>query len=73
MCTNLTVVTEEHYELGTLYTISLGEVLKSFGFVACIPLLFRMFKPKSRKEKPDDGILDEEFQDDGIQEDSEES
>lgn len=55
-CTNLTVVTEEHYELGTLYMISLGEVFKSFGFVACIPILFRMFKPKTRKEKPDEDI-----------------
>ena len=48
-CTNMTVVTEEHYELGTIYYASLEEVVKYFGFVVFIPLLFRLFKPKSQK------------------------
>ena len=48
-CTNMTVVTEEHYELGTLYYASLEEVVKSLGFIVFIPLLFRLFKPKSQK------------------------
>lgn len=48
-CTNMTVVTEEHYELGTIYYASLEEVVKYFGFVIFIPVLFRLFKPKSQK------------------------
>lgn len=48
-CTNMTVVTEEHYELGALYYASLEEVVKYFGFVVFIPVLFRLFKPKSQK------------------------
>ncbi len=48
-CTNMTVVTEEHYELGTIYYASLEEVVKYFGFVVFIPVLFRLFKPKSQK------------------------
>jgi uncharacterized membrane protein YidH (DUF202 family) len=48
-CTNMTIVTEEHYELGTLYYASLEEVVKSLGFIVFIPLLFRLFKPKSQK------------------------
>ena len=51
-CTNMTIVTEEHYELWALYFASLGEVIKVFGFVCFIPLLFRLFKPKTNKEKP---------------------
>ena len=51
-CTNMTVVTEEHYELWALYFASLGEVVKVFGFVCFVPLLFRLFKPKTNKEKP---------------------
>lgn len=53
-CTNLTEVTEEHYELGTIYLVSLGEVIKSFGFIAFVPLLFRLFKPGKRKEENSD-------------------
>ncbi len=49
-CTNLTIVTEEHYEFGTVYFASLEEVVKLFGFVVFVPLLFRLFKPKSKKE-----------------------
>ena len=49
-CTNMTVVTEEHYELWALYFASLEEVIKYFGFTVFIPVLFRLFKPKSRKE-----------------------
>ena len=49
-CTNLTIVTEEQYEFGTLYFASLEEVIKMFGFVVFVPLLFRLFKPKSRKK-----------------------
>lgn len=48
-CTNMTIVTEEHYELGTLYYASLEEVVKTFGFIVFIPVLFRLFKPKSQK------------------------
>lgn len=50
-CTNLTIVTEEHYELWALYFASLEEVIKVFGFVCFVPLLFRLFKPKTNKEK----------------------
>ena len=49
-CTNMTVVTEEHYELWALYFASLEEVITYFGFAVFIPVLFRLFKPKSRKE-----------------------
>ena len=49
-CTNLTIVTEEDYELWTLYVASLGEVIKSFGFVIFVPVLFRLFKPKGKKQ-----------------------
>ena len=48
-CTNMTIVTEEQYELGTLYYASLEEVVKTFGFIVFIPVLFRLFKPKSQK------------------------
>ena len=58
-CTNMTVVTEEHYELWALYFASLEEVIKYFGFAVFIPVLFRLFKPRSRKEKP----AEEEFSD----------
>jgi hypothetical protein len=50
-CTNMTIVTEEHYELWALYFASLEEVIKVFGFVCFVPLLFRLFKPKANKEK----------------------
>ena len=49
-CTNLTIITEEQYEFGTIYFASLEEVIKLFGWVVFIPLLFRLFKPKSSKE-----------------------
>ena len=52
-CTNLTVVTEEHYELTTVYLVSLGEVIKIFGFTVFIPLIFKLFKPRSRKPEKD--------------------
>ena len=58
-CTNMTVVTEEHYDLWALYLASLGEVIKLFGFIVFVPVLFRLFKPRSRKEKP----AEEEFSD----------
>lgn len=48
-CTNLTVVTEEHYDVSTVYLVSLGEVIKLFGFIVFVPLLFKLFKPRSRK------------------------
>lgn len=51
-CTNMTIVTEEHYELWALYFASLEEVIKVFGFICFVPLLFRLFKPRTRKEKP---------------------
>ena len=49
-CTNLTIATEEHYELWAVYFASLEEVIKMFGFVALVPILFRLFKPRSRQE-----------------------
>jgi glucan phosphoethanolaminetransferase (alkaline phosphatase superfamily) len=52
MCTNMNIVTEEHYELWALYFASLEEVIKLIGFIVFIPVLFRLFKPRSRKEKP---------------------
>ena len=52
MCTNMNIVTEEHYELWALYFAALEEVIKLFGFIVFIPVLFRLFKPRSRKEKP---------------------
>ena len=59
-CTNYTIVTEEHYELWALYFASLEEVIKLFGFTVFIPVLFRLFKPKSRKEKPIEEEISEE-------------
>ncbi len=59
-CTNMTVVTEEHYEFGTLYFASLEEVVKLFGFVVFVPLLFRLFKPKSRKKEQEEDTIPEE-------------
>ena len=52
-CTNLTVVTEEHYDVSTVYLISLGEVIKMFGFIIFVPLLFKLFKPRTRR--PENG------------------
>lgn len=51
-CTNYMIVTEEHYELWALYFASLEEVIKLFGFIVFVPVLFRLFKPRSRKEQP---------------------
>lgn len=48
-CTNLTVVTEEHYDVSTVYLVSLGEVIKMFGFIVFVPLLFKLFKPRTRR------------------------
>ena len=48
-CTNLTVVTEEHYDVSTVYLVSLGEVIKMFGFIVFVPLLFKLSKPRTRK------------------------
>lgn len=53
-CTNLTVITKEQYELWTLYLASAGEVAKSFGFIVFIPVVFRLFKPKSRRDEQTD-------------------
>ena len=59
-CTNLTVATEEHYDVSTVYLVSLGEVIKIFGFIVFVPLIFRLFKPRSRKpEKADEEIPEE--------------
>ena len=62
-CTNMNIVTEEHYELWALYFASLEEVIKLFGFIVFVPVLFRMFKPKSRKEKPAEDEYSEEEED----------
>ncbi len=59
-CTNLTVVTEEHYELATIYLVSLGEVFKMFGFICFVPLVFRLMKPKSHKNDEESDIIDED-------------
>ena len=48
-CPNLTVVTEEHYDVSTVYLVSLGEVIKMFGFIVFVPLLFKLFKPRTRR------------------------
>ena len=60
-CTNLTIITEEQYEFGTIYFASLEEVIKLFGWVVFIPLLFRLFKPKSSKEDQFDEDTPEEM------------
>ena len=62
-CTNMNIVTEEHYELWALYFASLEEVIKYFGFAVFIPFLFRLFKPKSRKETPAEEETYEEEED----------
>lgn len=62
-CTNMTIVTEEQYEFGALYFASLEEVIKLLGFVVFIPLLFRLFKPKSRKDDQTEEIVPEEIED----------
>ena len=62
-CTNMTIVTEEQYECGALYFASLEEVIKLLGFVVFIPLLFRLFKPKSRKDDQTEEIVPEEIED----------
>ena len=59
-CTNMTVVTEESYEMGTLYFASLEEVIKMFGFIVFVPLLFRLFKPKAHKDEQSDNSYTEE-------------
>ncbi|MBR3248259.1 MAG: hypothetical protein IKG03_07675 [Clostridiales bacterium] len=59
-CTNMTVVTEEQYELGTLYFASLEEVIKLFGFIVFVPLLFRLFKPKSHRNAQSEEAIAEE-------------
>lgn len=57
-CTNLTVVTEEHYELWTIFLASLEDVIKKFGFIVFIPLVFRLFKPKNHGEAPEEEIVE---------------
>ena len=57
-CTNLTVVTEEHYELWTIFLASLEDVIKKFGFIVFIPLVFRLFKPKNHREAPEEEIVE---------------
>ena len=59
-CTNMTVVTEESYEVGTLYFASLEEVIKMFGFIVFVPLLFRLFKPKARKNEQTEHVVSED-------------
>ena len=61
-CTNLTVETAEHYELGTIYFASVGEVVKSFGFVLLVPILFRLFKPRTAKKETAGQDLSEELE-----------
>ena len=61
-CTNLTIITEEHYELWSIYLVSLGEVIKTFGFILLVPVVFRLFKPRNRKEQPSEEEISEEAQ-----------
>ena len=58
-CTNLTVETEEQYELWSIYIASVGEVIQFFGFIAFVPLLFRLFKPKSQRRENDTEIAED--------------
>lgn len=70
-CTNLTIVTEEQYDVWAVYFATLGEVIKLFGFVALIPVLFRLFKPKGNKEKAEEvDETDEEADDEASGEES---
>ena len=55
-CTNLTIETEEQYELWSIYLASAGEVIEYFGFVALVPILFRLFRPKSQRKNEEAGI-----------------
>ena len=59
-CTNLTVVTEEHYDVSTVYLVSLGEVIKMFGFIIFVPLLFKLFKPRTRRPESSSEDIPEE-------------
>ena len=59
-CTNLTVVTEEHYDVSTVYLVSLGEVIKMFGFIIFVPLLFKLFKPRTKKPESSSEEIPEE-------------
>lgn len=58
-CTNLTIDTEEQYEIWTVYLASAGEVIKLFGFFVFVPVLFRLFKPKTHKENSDEGSAED--------------
>ena len=57
-CTNYTVATEEQYELWSIYLASAGEVIEYFGFVALVPILFRLFRPKSQR-KNEEAVIEE--------------
>ena len=59
-CTNLTAVTEEHYDVSTVYLVSLGEVIKMFGFIIFVPLLFKLFKPRTRRPESSSEDIPEE-------------
>ena len=59
-CTNLTVVTEEHYDVSTVYLVSLGEVIKMFGFIIFFFLLFKLFKPRTRRPESSSEDIPEE-------------
>lgn len=58
-CTNLTIETEEQYELWSVYLASAGEVIRFFGFIAFVPLLFRLFKPKTQHRENDGEIIED--------------
>ena len=58
-CTNLTIETEEQYELWSVYLASAGEVIQYFGFIAFVPILFRLFKPKSKHRENDGEIIED--------------
>ena len=62
-CTNLTIATEEHYELWSIYLASLGEAIQSFGFVVFVPVLFRLFKPRSNQRENTEEYIDETSED----------
>lgn len=59
-CTNLNIITEEHYDTSTIYLASLVDVVKMFGFILFVPLLFRLFKPKTKKPEKNEEEISEE-------------
>ena len=49
-CTNLQTVDINEYDVSTVYFASVGEVIKLFGFIVLIPIVFRLFGPRKNRE-----------------------